>query len=456
MHDRRMAISTKLLRINFNDFEKLSRTEVVNGLSRNFEQVSQSLVSLLLGFQSVFLLFIMTGYLFWQSALAGFISLLFSAFLIVNYLGSSDELEAQMASTATADAALNGLANEVFSGFKELRLDPAKHAALAEEITASSSNATKLRAFTADLIAKLVTSSNSGSYVLAAAIIFVLPIVSSLPGSELSPILTTVLFIIGPIGGVIGAAQQLSTSQVALTRIKNFEKKLEAAAEVTPDAKAPEEFQSLRLQHASFAYDSTEEERGFEVKSIDLEVRPGEIIFITGGNGSGKTTALRVITGLYVASGGAIFLNGKAVQKADLASYRQLFSVVFSDFYVFGKPYGLDEEGLSELEKNLELFKIRDKLPADLALGYNPRALSTGQRKRLGLALAMAEQKPVIVLDEWAADQDPANRTQFYEQILPSLRAAGRAVIAITHDERYFSVADRRYQMDDMRLRSVD
>jgi putative ATP-binding cassette transporter len=104
---------------------------------------------------------------------------------------------------------------------------------------------------------------------------------------------------------------------------------------------------------------------------------------------------------------------------------------------------------LARLEAALQELGIRDKLPGDLAQGFDPSALSTGQRKRLALALALAEDRPVLLLDEWAADQDPATREEFYRTMLARIRAEGKAVIAVSHDERFFDCADARYHMED-------
>jgi len=62
------------------------------------------------------------------------------------------------------------------------------------------------------------------------------------------------------------------------------------------------------------------------------------------------------------------------------------------------------------------------------------------------------EDRPIIVLDEWAADQDPAFRRTFYEEILPELKQAGKTLIVISHDDQYFHVADRVIEMHDGRI----
>ena len=136
-----------------------------------------------------------------------------------------------------------------------------------------------------------------------------------------------------------------------------------------------------------------------EGKKPDVELSKSNILLI-GPTGSGKTTLLRVLTGLYEAQSGQIQVNGKAVSNGSLEDYRHLFATVFSDYHIFKKPYGMEDEAIVRMKKYLIDLKISEKLPENLSGGYDPAALSTGQRKRLALALAMAEDRPILVLDE--------------------------------------------------------
>ena len=78
------------------------------------------------------------------------------------------------------------------------------------------------------------------------------------------------------------------------------------------------------------------------------------------------------------------------------------------------------------------------------------------QPKRLALLVAYLEDRPVYVFDEWASDQDPTYKDVFYRQLLPELRARGKAVVVITHDDHYFSVADRCLRLERGKLVSPE
>jgi putative ATP-binding cassette transporter len=173
----------------------------------------------------------------------------------------------------------------------------------------------------------------------------------------------------------------------------------------------------------------------------------GKVYFIRGNNGSGKTTLMRVLLGLYQAKSGRLLVNGQPIAEPSNAAYRDLFAVVFSDFYLFKKLYGLPAADEAELNDLLTLFQMENKVSIDDGI-FSDLNFSTGQRKRLALLVALLEKKQIIVLDEWAADQDPEFRQEFYERIIPKLRELGKTVIAITHDDQYYELADHVIYME--------
>ena len=93
--------------------------------------------------------------------------------------------------------------------------------------------------------------------------------------------------------------------------------------------------------------------------------------------------------------------------------------------------------------------------PASRTGEFNTVDLSTGQRKRLALIVSLLEKRPILLLDEWAADQDPEFRRKFYFDLLPALHRAGVTVVVVTHDDRYLDEMDlpaRRLRMDEGRF----
>jgi putative ATP-binding cassette transporter len=204
----------------------------------------------------------------------------------------------------------------------------------------------------------------------------------------------------------------------------------------------------LEVAGVTHSYRRENEEESFLLGPIDLTVEPGELVFIVGGNGSGKTTLAKLLLGLYAPEDGEIRLGGRRIDDSNREEYREHFSAVFSDFFVFETLLGLEADALDdEARKYLTRLHLQQKLKVENGI-LSTVDLSTGQRKRLALMTAYLEDRPIYLFDEWAADQDPIFKKIFYLELLPELRARGKTVFAITHDDHYFHVADRILKLD--------
>lgn len=260
----------------------------------------------------------------------------------------------------------------------------------------------------------------------------------------------TLLFLRTPLLQAVGAFPTLIGAEVAFGKVKALR-----LADYHPEfsATATQAWQTLELRDVIFHYGATEQKAGFAVGPINLTLRRGELVFLIGGNGSGKSTLAMLLTGLYQPVSGQILLDGVALTPADMPDYRRLFSAIFTDFHPFHHLQGPEgEQPDAELvESWLNRLNMKSKLQFDRLRVTNPQ-LSQGQRKRLALLLAVAEQRDILLLDEWAADQDPQFRRIFYRELLPQLRALGKTVFAISHDDHYFEHADRLLQMRDGHL----
>jgi putative ATP-binding cassette transporter len=194
-----------------------------------------------------------------------------------------------------------------------------------------------------------------------------------------------------------------------------------------------------------FQYPPRDDGDGFSLGPVSLEARSGRILFIVGGNGSGKSSLAKILTGLYRPTGGQVLVDGKRIEPEALG---ELVSVVFADFYLFPRLYDVSLAGKEALvEQHLELLRLKNKVTLD-DKGFSTLDLSTGQRKRLALLKCFLEDRPILLFDEWAADQDPEFRHTFYHELLPALRQRGKLIIAITHDDRYFDLADQIVRLE--------
>lgn len=252
----------------------------------------------------------------------------------------------------------------------------------------------------------------------------------------------TLLFLRTPLLSAVGALPTLLTAQVSFNKLKKFD--LAGFKPAFPRFSQKRDWQQLELKDVVFHY----ADNNFAVGPLNLTINRGELLFLIGGNGSGKSTLAMLLTGLYQPVSGSILLDGQAVTEGSLDEYQKLFSAVFTDVWLFDQLLGEGgKPARPELvEQWLERLKMDNKLQLDNGRILNLN-LSKGQKKRVALLLALAEERDIILLDEWAADQDPHFRREFYQVLLPLMKEMGKTIFAISHDDHYFIHADRLLEM---------
>jgi putative pyoverdin transport system ATP-binding/permease protein len=260
-----------------------------------------------------------------------------------------------------------------------------------------------------------------------------------------------ILYMMTPLQMILNIIPNFANASVSMRKVEALGLTLhesDASEEITRQLKAGASCRNVELVGATHTYQREGEPGGFNLGPINLTLEPGELLFITGGNGSGKTTLAKLLLGLYIPEEGEIYLDGKVVTDETREQYRQLFSVVFSDFYLFESLFGLDSTYLdANARKYLAQLQLDHKVKVEDG-ALSTIDLSQGQRKRLALLTAYLEDRPIYLFDEWAADQDPLFKEIFYHELLPELKAKGKALIVISHDDRYYHVADRIIKLD--------
>ena len=273
--------------------------------------------------------------------------------------------------------------------------------------------------------------------------------------AAISGAVIVLLYVKGPVEQIAGALPIFDQARIAFARIAALSAELDqqepdiplaADGQSTPQRPSP---RRIELSGVTYAFPARPGVAAFVLGPVNLTIRAGELLFVVGENGSGKTTLIKLLLGLYAPQQGAILLDGQEVAAERRDDYRQLFSTIFSDYYLFDDlAYGALPE---EAGPHLERLGIAHKVALD-GDRFTTTDLSTGQRKRLALVQAWLERRPVIVTDEWAADQDPEFRRVFYEELLPQMQKQGRTLIVISHDDRYFHLADRILHMENGRI----
>lgn len=298
-----------------------------------------------------------------------------------------------------------------------------------------------------------MASSNWGQilfFVFIGLLLFLTPHLLDVEPQVLVGYTLAVLFLITPLTMILNQIPSLERAYLAAERIEELGLSLNSSKQesLAPAAAPDAAWRRLELDGVTHTY--THEAGGgeFELGPIDLTLEPGELLFLIGGNGSGKTTLAKLLMGLYEPESGVIRLDGRPVTPERLDDYRQHFSVVFYDFHLFERLFGIDAKDLdAEGRRYLELLQLSQKLKIEDGR-LSTTDLSQGQRKRLALLHAYLEDRPIYIFDEWAADQDPLFKQVFYYQLLPELKARGKTVVVISHDDRYYGLADRVVKLE--------
>jgi putative ATP-binding cassette transporter len=334
----------------------------------------------------------------------------------------------------------------LIAGGKELRLNERRHAGILADI--------KQQAFHGRELSEAALRRHSLASSWAQVSFFL--VVASVIGmsqyhfgvSSRQTALTIVfglLFLKGAIDTLLTLTPSLRKAEVAVARVEKLGIEMKADFRKSDDTSLPIEhpptaFERVRFVNVSYTYSGGE--RAFTLGPISFEVRNGETLFITGDNGAGKTSLLKLLSGLYTPTSGRIELDGLHVAPKDTGPYRQMFSAIFQDFHVFERLENNAASNLDLARQYLQEFGLDQCVSInDSGLAFG--SLSRGQQKRLALIVSLLEDKPIYLFDEWAADQDPQFRGYFYKVLLPRLRREGRTVIAVTHDVGWHQYADR-------------
>lgn len=337
-------------------------------------------------------------------------------------------------------------------GHKELTLNRYRAERFYNEEFTPQAHQRRLAHVQADTYQSLSVNWGNSMMLLAVGIIFYLATYHHWATlSDAATISMTVLFMRGPLTSAIGAFPAIMQSQVGLQALKNLGLVPYSPTFHTQQT-LPENWQQIRLENVTYDYPEQGGQR-FALQPTNLTLTRGETVFLIGGNGSGKSTLSMVISGLYAPSSGKIYLDDIEITEANRDAYRQLFASVFTDFHVFEQMMDGQGHDISEQEIHywLQQLQLDEKVKVQTNRILNSK-LSQGQRKRLGLLLAALEKRSIMILDEWAADQDPQFRRAFYEQLLPLLKQHGYTIFAISHDDKYFHHAERILSMQQGQL----
>ena len=391
------------------------------------------------------------GYLSLPALLTAIFTILYGVRI---YKHSIEEYQSRATIAYKEETYFFTLMKHYFDGFKEIKINLFKNTNLFNNyLRPAAQKAQEAKLHAASQLNTTVIFAQVYFYILLGIMIFVFPKLITIDSSSLLQITALLLFITsGPLGDIVETLPLLEKSSIAIHNLEALENELRlfhqtCILSTEPLDSAPP-FESISLTGIEFGYQPNNEKNFFHIGPVDFYAKRGEIIFIMGGNGSGKTTLLKVLTGLYSPNDGTMTLNNIPIGPGNRNLYRSVFSPIFQDMHLFDRLYGvgiIDKKKSDALLTEMHLFE-KTSILEDGSITHIQ--LSAGQKKRLALVLSEFENREVYIFDEWAADQDPMFRRYFYQEYIRNLAKRGKTVIAVTHDDHYYSMADRIYRMD--------
>lgn len=341
----------------------------------------------------------------------------------------------------------------LLDGFKELKLDQRKRNSFMERYLLDNERKARDADMAGDAIVTIAGSYGELiNFCVIAIISFVFVNYHAISNQELIAVIMTLLYITGPVAAILQAVPQYMNAGVSMQKVNQLfhDMPVETASQRMLDDRPP--WSRLSLREVVYRYEDSGERKGYVVGPIDLDIEKGQITFVVGGNGSGKSTLGKLVTLHYAAESGTVLFGDDPITDETLNTYRQQIGFIYSDYYLFEHLLGRGgPEVAAEVARYLKELGLDQKVSFD-GSAFSTLHLSDGQRRRLALLVSFVEDKQLYLFDEWAADQDPMFKDTFYYKILPELKERGKAVVVVSHDDRYFHVADKLVYMENGRI----
>lgn len=433
----------RILDTQIEKVEKIGSASLLAGLTSDIRNITIAFVRLPELVQGIILTFGSAAYLAWLSGKMMMVTALWMALTIWGGFVLVARVYRHMATLRETEDKLYHDYQTVLEGRKELTLNRERAEYVFNQLYLPDAREYRHHIIRADTFH--LSAVNWSNIMMLGAIGLVFWMANSLGWANTAVAATyslTLLFLRTPLLSAVGALPTLLSAQVAFNKLNTFS--LAPYRADFPQREPHPHWQTLELRDVCFHYP----DNSFAVGPINLTLQRGELVFLIGGNGSGKSTLAMLLTGLYQPASGQILLDGQPLAADKPEDYRKLFSAVFTDVWLFDRLLGPGGKAADSalVDQWMAYLKMTHKLQLDNGRIVDLK-LSKGQKKRVALLLALAEERDIILLDEWAADQDPHFRREFYQQLLPLLQQMGKTVFAISHDDHYFQHADRLLEM---------
>ena len=474
-----ILLSQRILASPLSHLEKIGNHRILATLTDDVQSISSTFLLLPRVCINGVIVITCLLYLCWLSPILFLVLFFFMVIGITSYQLTANKARTFLVRSRELQDKLFNYFRGITDGKKELILHDKKRETFFKDLQVTAESYKHENVLGMSIFALAASWAQIMFFVAIGIIILIISTLENTQNNVLSGYVLTITYLIVPLDAIINSLSIFSKAFVAIEKIKSLDFKLTTPAKeigfaenlklLTPSPETKEENLKLlthspeieeenllitpksefsgclELLDVTYTYHSESEvdQYLFTLGPLNFKFSTGEIVFFVGGNGSGKSSFIKLLTGLYITETGKIILNDKLIDVNDREWYRQHFSVVFSDFYLFDNLLNLGKN-ISDDQIYDYLVKLQLNNKVELKDGVlSTTALSQGQRKRLALLTAYLEDRAIYVFDEWASDQDPIFKNIFYTEILPDLKKKGKLVIAVTHDEQYYHLSDR-------------
>ena len=459
----RQSLFKKLRLCDLEFFEQKGKEQVYSQIMKSTAIIAQTGAFILATGPELILIVLVYIYIFFLSKIAFLICISMLTVAATIFVRRTAEVEACYQEAAEHDKQVGGNLNGLLFGFKECLLNSRRILDLSASFFRTSGNLAESRIDAGKNFSNSYAFVQIFFYVLIAIIVFIMPVFTQgyFGQSNMTfKLVAAIFFVFIPTANLVRTLNYNTQVSVAIQGIWDLDRAIDkrlqengidVEGDKSEEVLNPPTFETLTMDGIFYSYYDSDHMSTFSAGPFTFELKKGEVVFICGGNGSGKTTFLKLLTGLYKPERGIIKQDGTTVLFKYNNAYREIFAAIFSDFYIFQKLYGLFETDPAQTAELLALFHLEHKTKRE-GDSFTNIELSTGQRKRLALIIALMEDKPVYIFDEWAADQDPIFREYFYLELIPRLKQEGKTIIAVSHDDRYYHCSDRVLHFQDGKI----
>ena len=457
IHKLRVRLMDEVRHSELLPLDEIGRAAIVAAITKETATLTQATNMVAFAGQGVVLVFFVGIYIAYLSLLAFAVSVVVISVAGVIFHIKSRQVAAGTREAAEWDNRLFDRLIDLLDGFKEVRLNRSRSDDLFEDVVEVSRKAANIKIRSQSESYKQLVFSQSSMYLLLAAVVFMVPAFSDTKGGSITQVTTALMFVVGVCMGIVQTIPVLLAADVASDNIERLEARLRAIASAAQvgTLEPRRRFDKIEMRNVVFSYKDKSSEAVFRVGPLNFTLHSGDLVFVSGGNGSGKSTFLKLLSGLYEPDSGEILLDGVRIDDANRDAYRELIAAIFVDYHLFQRLYGITDPDPGEVDRLLTQFRLLEKTRLGGDGEFSTLDLSGGQRKRLALIVSLLEKRPILLLDEWTADQDPDFRRKFYDELLPELQQAGATIVVITHDDRYLAELDlpaRKLRMDEGRF----